>query len=97
MRVVGAARHACYRRPALIEATTERIAIGVDSVSCNDPDYDAETDYLSGGESPDEIEQELVSEDGDELNEWGGGVCLCRWPMVNSRGRCRVIPTCLTA
>lgn len=58
----------------------EDMGILVDSVSCNDPDHDVRTDSFDEDESPDEEEQELADDEGDELDEWDGGLYLCRWP-----------------
>ncbi len=56
------------------------MGITADSVSCNDPVYNVETDSFNEEESLGEDEQEQASEEADELDEWDGGLYLCGWP-----------------
>jgi hypothetical protein len=60
------------------------IGIDVDKVSCTHPDYEAASEDLEAQqlqrESPEVDEDDLANVDEDELDDWGGGLYLCRWP-----------------
>jgi hypothetical protein len=60
------------------------IGIDVDKVSCTDPDYEAASEDLEAEqlqrELPEMGDDAMAEEDENELDDWGGGLYLCRWP-----------------
>lgn len=60
------------------------IGIDVDKVSCKNPDYEPASEDLEAEQSQRELpemdEDDFADEDENELDDWAGGLYLCRWP-----------------
>jgi hypothetical protein len=60
------------------------IGIDVDKVSCTDPEYEAASEDLEAEqlqrESPEVDDDDLADDDENDLDDWDGGLYLCRWP-----------------